>query len=116
MQQNITITGNLTGPIELSDVGENRVARFRVAVNPTYQTKTGEWEKEPAVFWRVEAWGRLGVNAAEVLAVGNPIIVVGTVHTNEWETEEGEKRSSTFIRADDLGFSFKFGTNPQAQS
>ena len=90
----ITVCGNLT--------------RVGIAVSRRYQVN-GEWEEKTS-FFNVSAWDQLGENASASLSKGSRVVVTGRIETREYETKEGEKRTSVDIVADDIGASLRWAT------
>ena len=74
------------------------VANFSVATTENWTNREGE--KQSRTEWhRVEAWGRLGEICGEYLAKGRQVYIEGSIQTDEWEDQEGNKRQTTKIRA-----------------
>jgi single-strand DNA-binding protein len=106
---NITLVGNLTREPELRfTAGGKGVTSFGLAVSRRYQVN-GEWQEKTS-FFNVSAWDQLGENAAASLNKGSRVIVNGRIETREYETKEGEKRTSVDIVADDIGPSLRWAT------
>ena len=104
---NITLVGNLTREPELRfTAGGKGVTSFGLAVSRRYQVN-GEWQEKTS-FFNVSAWDQLGENAAASLNKGSRVIVNGRIETREYETKEGEKRTSVDIVADDIGPSLRW--------
>ena len=106
-ENNVTIVGNLTSEPELRfTAGGKGVTSFGVAVNHRYQVN-GEWQEKTS-FFNVTAWDQLGENAAASLSKGTRVIVNGRLEVREYETREGEKRTSVDIVADEIGPSLRW--------
>ncbi|PXA04938.1 single-stranded DNA-binding protein [Coraliomargarita sinensis] len=86
MNQTI-MTGNLTADIETRQVGEQHLSKFTLACN----------EGERVVFIPVEAWNM--AHLPDCLAKGAKVLVSGSLKQNNWETEDGEKRSRIVLTA-----------------
>ena len=96
----VTLVGNLTREPELRFTkAAGGVATFGVAVNRRYQ-QNGEWQEKTS-FFNVTAWGQLGENAAASLTKGARVIVNGRLEQREYETRDGEKRTSSSRRRRD---------------
>lgn len=105
----LTIIGNLTREPELRFTNTGKaVAHLSVAVNRRYQ-QGGEW-KSDASFFEVRAWGELGENICSTLSQGNRVVVTGRLEQRSWEAEDGTKRSTIEIVADDVAPSLRFAT------
>src|SRR3954464_15106754 len=97
------IMGNLTRDPELrSTPGGQQVASFAVATNRSWMDASGE-RKEAVEYHEIVAWGKLGELAAQYLAKGRKVMVVGRLQTQSWE-KDGIKRSRTEIVAADVNF------------
>jgi single-strand DNA-binding protein len=97
-----TIVGNIvTDPVHRR-VGEHAVVKFRVASNSRRRTADGTWEHGESLFVSVSCWNRL-VSGVASLVKGDPVIVVGQVHTSEYDDREGVRRSSVEVRATAVG-------------
>lgn len=105
----VTVVGNITRDPELRFTPAGQaVATFGMAVNRRFQ-KNGQWEEQTS-FFNVTAWGTLGENASNSLHKGARILVNGRLDQRSWETQEGEKRSTVEIVADEIGPSLRWAT------
>jgi single-strand DNA-binding protein len=99
-----TVVGNvITDPV-LRRVGDQQVYKFRVASNSRRRTAEGQWEPGNSLYVSVNCWGKglvKGVGAS--LGKGDPVIVVGFVHTSEYDDRDGVRRSSLEMRATAVG-------------
>jgi single-strand DNA-binding protein len=106
-ENNVTLVGNLTRDPELRYTQSGRgVASFGLAVNRRYQ-QNGEWQEQTS-FFNIVAWGDLGENAAASLNKGHRIVVTGRLQQREYESREGEKRTTVEVVADELGPSLRW--------
>ena len=106
-ENSVTLVGNLTRDPELRYTPSGAgVASFGLAVNRRYQVN-GEWQEQVS-FFNIVAWTELGENAAASLSKGMRVIVTGRLEQRSYETKDGEKRSVTEIRADELGPSLRW--------
>jgi len=99
-----TVVGNvITDPV-LRRVADQQVYKFRVASNSRRRTAEGQWEPGNSLYVSVNCWGKglvKGVGAS--LGKGDPVIVVGFVHTSEYDDRDGVRRSSLEMRATAVG-------------
>jgi len=99
-----TVVGNvITDPV-LRRLGDQQVYKFRVASNSRRRTAEGQWEPGNSLYVSVNCWGKglvKGVGAS--LGKGDPVIVVGFVHTSEYDDRDGVRRSSLEMRATAVG-------------
>src|ERR1700712_4248061 len=87
----------------LRRVGDQQVYKFRVASNSRRRTPEGNWETGNSLFVNVNCWGRVVDGVSGVLIKGDPVVVVGTVYTSEYDDKEGNRRSSVEVRATSVG-------------
>lgn len=108
----ITVVGNLVDDPELRFTPSGApVAAFRIASTPSrFNRETQKWEDGDALFLRCSVWRQAAENVAESLQRGMRVMVQGRLKQREWETKEGEKRTSYEIDVDEVGPSLKFAT------
>jgi single-strand DNA-binding protein len=101
--QPFSFAGNLTDHPELRHT-ESGIARamFRVAVS-------GRREQE-ASFFTVVVWPDQAEHAAESLAKGSRVVVMGRLQQRAWTAEDGSARSVVEVVADELGASLRWAT------
>lgn len=94
---NIVLFGNLGKPAEVVETKAGTVAKFSLAV---YRNGKGD---EAVTDWiPVVAWHDLARGMAE-LDKGTKLIVVGSIQTRSYETEDGIKKYVTEIQARYIG-------------
>ena len=79
------------------------VADIGVAVSETYKNKAGELV-EQTCFVDVVVWGRQAETTGEYLRKGAPVLIEGKLQLDQWENQQGEKRSKLRVRADRVQF------------
>jgi single-strand DNA-binding protein len=100
----VFLIGNLTRDPELRYVPSgSAVATFTVAVNRVYKSQTGE-KKEQTSFIRVVVWGRRAEVCGEYLSKGSPVFVEGRLQSRDWESQDGQKRNTVEVVADNIQF------------
>lgn len=105
----VTLTGNLTRDPELRFTASGQaIASFGLAVNRRWQ-RNGEWQEQVS-FFNVTAWAQLGENLAQSLGKGDRVIVSGRLEQREYETREGEKRTTVEVVAEEAGPSLRWAT------
>lgn len=98
-----TIVGNIiTNPVRLR-FGDDELFKFRVASNSRRRTSDGNWEHGNSLYVTVKCWGNLVTGASASLTKGDAVVVVGHIHTNEYEDKDGVRRSSVEVRATAVG-------------
>lgn len=105
----VTLIGNLVEDPELRFTASGvAMAKVRFAVNRRYQ-RNGEWQEETSFFGGT-LWRDAAENAAESLQKGMRVIVNGRLEQQQWETKEGEKRSTVEVAIDEIGPSLRWAT------
>jgi single-strand DNA-binding protein len=99
----ISFAGNLTDDPELrhTEAGIAR-AMFRVAVSAR--------KDQEALFFTVVVWRDQAEHAAESLAKGSRVVVVGRLQQRTWTAEDGSTRSVVEVVAEELGPSLRWAT------
>jgi single-strand DNA-binding protein len=99
----VMIIGNLGRDPEMRYTPTGKpVTQFSVAVNQsTKNQQTGEWVEETDWF-RVSVFGDRAERAAEQLRKGNRVFVEGRFRTREFEGQDGQKRTSLDVTADNV--------------
>lgn len=108
----INIVGNLTDNPELRQTnGGSAVANFRVAYTPrTFDKATQEWVDGDPLFLNCAVWHKQAENFAASAKKGARVLVIGRLKPNNWEAEDGSKRSSIEVDVEEVGFSTRFKT------
>ncbi len=99
-----TVVGTIITDPVLRRVGDQQVYKFRVASNSRRRTAEGTWEPGNSLYVSVNCWSKglvKGVGAS--LGKGDPVIVVGYIHTSEYDDREGNRRTSLEVRATAVG-------------
>lgn len=100
----VFLAGNLTRDPEVRYTPSGTaVADLGLAINERYKSKDGTWE-EKTVFVDVVVWGRQAETSGEYLYKGSPVLVEGRLQLDQWENQQGEKRSKIRVRADRVQF------------
>lgn len=106
-----TLVGNLTRDPELRYTNSGMAtAKLGVAVNFRRMNKqTNDWE-ETTSFFNVVCFGDLAENVGQSLTKGARVVATGRMEIRPWETQEGEKRQSVELIADEVGPSLRWAT------
>lgn len=107
----VIIVGNLTDDPELRYTPNGAaVCKFRVAVNRRFRDEAGQWKDGETSYFTVNCWRTLAENVAESLTRGTRVVVAGRLQWRSWETQDGEKRTTVEIEADEVGPSLRWAT------
>jgi single-strand DNA-binding protein len=100
----VFLMGNLTRDPELRYVPSGKaVTTFTIAINRVFTSQTGE-KKEIVSFIRIVVWGRRAEVCGEYLSKGSPVFVEGRLQSRSWEGQDGQKRSTIEVVADNVQF------------
>jgi len=102
-EPSVSFAANLTDDPEVHYT-EGGIARavFRVAVS-------GRRDQEPS-FFTVIVWRDQAEQAAESLAKGSRVVVVGRLQQRTWTAEDGSARSTVEVVGEELGPSLRWAT------
>ena len=95
---NITIFGNLTKDPETKESNGTKITRFTMADN------YGSGDKKGVNYWNVTCFGKAGETVAKYVKKGNPLIVSGTLKTNQYTDKDGNKREYNELICNDFAF------------
>lgn len=79
------------------------VTNFRVATSRSWKNDAGERQEETEWF-RVVTWNRLAEICAQYLTKGRLVYVEGRMQTRSWDDQQGQKRYSTELIAQEVKF------------
>jgi single-strand DNA-binding protein len=105
----ITHHGRLTRDVEIrfSKAG-TAIGSTSIAVNERKKDEKGNWVDGDASFFNVVAFGQMAEMMAETLAKGDLVLATGEEKQRNYETKEGEKRTSYKMYLNDIGPSLKW--------
>ncbi len=108
----VTIIGNLTDAPQLSFTQNGlAVANFTIASTPkVFDKNSNEWKDGDALFLRASVWREFAEHVAGSLSKGSRVIATGRLKQRNYETKEGEKRTSFEIEVDEIGPSLRYAT------
>lgn len=111
-EPSLTLAGNLVADPEVRFTKAGKpVCNFRLASTPRrYDRDTSAWVDGEALFMSCTVWGDAAGNVAESLHRGARVLVTGTVRSKQYETREGERRTSIELEVDEVGPSLKFAS------
>jgi len=96
----VILIGNLTKDPELATTNSGvAVCRFSIAVQRRFQNADGEREAD---FFNIVVWRAAGENCAKFLKKGSKCAVVGRLQNSSYEAQDGSKRYTTEIVADEV--------------
>lgn len=104
--------GNLTRDPEMRVTANGHtICKMGLAVSRSYTTREGE-RREEATFVDVDAFGKQAEVLAKYMRKGRPIMVEGRLKLDQWESNEGQKRSKLGVVLE----SFQFMGGPRDEN
>jgi single-strand DNA-binding protein len=100
----VTLVGRLTRDPELRHSGGgDAICSMRLAVSSRSRDETGNWG-DRSNYFDVTVFGRQAETASTYLAKGRRIGVDGRLSWREWQAQDGTKRQSVEVIANDIFF------------
>lgn len=97
------IIGNVGRDPELKMTANGKpVCEFSVAVNRVFGGGQGGERQEQTDWYRVSCWGRQAETAQQIVSKGRLVFVEGRFSPREWQGNDGQKRLSLEISADNF--------------
>ena len=98
----VCLVGNLTrDPEKRGTASGISICRFTIAVNRRFANQQGE---RGADFIPIVAWRGLAENCATYLRKGSKVAVIGEIRTGSYEAQDGSRRYTTEVQADEVQF------------
>lgn len=99
----VTVGGNLVRDASLKATRSgNPILTFTVAVNESRKTQDG-WE-DVASFVDCTMFGSRAESISKYMSKGTYVCIVGRIHQNRWENQNGEKRSKLEVVVGNIHF------------
>jgi single-strand DNA-binding protein len=96
----VILVGNLGRDAEMRFTpGGQPVATFSLATTEQWNDREGQ-RQEKTEWHRIVLWGKQAESLQQYLVKGKQIFVEGRLQTREWQDKDGNKRSTTEIKAD----------------
>ena len=100
----VTLVGRLTRDPELRHTGGgDPICSIRLAVSSRARDEGGNWG-DRSNYFDVTVFGRQSQTSADYLAKGRRIGVDGRLSWREWQAQDGTKRQSVEVIANDIFF------------
>lgn len=100
----VFLMGNLTRDVEMRHTPQNTaVGSFGLAVNRRYKTQDGQSHEE-VTFVDCDAWGRTAEVMAQYLKKGRPVFIEGRLKLDQWQDQQGNKRSRLKVVVENFQF------------
>lgn len=111
MQNSVMLIGRPGAEPEMKTLNNNqKVARFRIAVNEPYTNANNE-RVDNTYWFTVVAWSNAAERVMKAVRKGKLIAVEGSLRNNDWTDKDGKRRTSTEIWLKDL-YPLEFAKQP----
>ena len=98
----VILVGNMVADPEFQTTASGvSLCKFRIAVQRKYKNEEGEYESD---FISVVAWRNTAEFIAKYFHKGSAICITGSIQNRTWIDQQGQKRYSTDIVADEANF------------
>ena len=110
MLNKVLIMGRIVRPIELkSTKSGTAVSTFTIASDSDYKNQDGERRTE---FIDVTVWNKLAEFVNRNLVKGQQIVVEGSLASNSWADNNGNRRISYYVNCSNIYFA---GAKPESE-
>lgn len=100
----VILMGNLTRDPETRVTPSGlTICKLGLAVSRTFNTKDGE-RREETTFVDVDAFGRQAEVITKYMSKGKPIMLEGRLRLDQWEANDGQKRSKLCVVLENFQF------------
>ena len=100
----VILVGNLTRDPELRVTGTGlSICKIGLAVNRSYTSKDGE-SKDETTYVDVDAFGKQAEILGKYMQKGRPLMVEGRLKLDQWESNDGQKRSKLGVVLESFQF------------
>lgn len=110
----VQLLGRLTRDPEMKETASGvAVAKFSIAVNRRFKNADGEYETD---FISCTAWRNTAEFLCKYFQKGSQIAVVGSIQTQKYTDEDGNKKTSTGVVVDEVYFAGAKGNSDNTTS
>ena len=100
----VILLGNLTrDPESRTTTNGTTICKIGLAVSRQYSTKDGE-RREETTFVDIDAFGKQAEVITKYMRKGRPLMVEGRLKLDQWETNDGQKRSKLGVVLENFQF------------
>lgn len=108
----VILIGNMTADPELKKTPSGvSVTSFSIAVNRRFTKQDGQQQTD---FINIVAWRQTAEFVTRYFNKGKPILICGQLQTRSWTDQNGQKRYTTEVVADEAAFVENKGTSTGA--
>jgi single-strand DNA-binding protein len=105
MFNKVILIGNLTRDVELRYTGSgSAVAKFGLAVNRNWKDRNSGEKREEVCYIDINIFGRSAEIANQHLGKGRRVLIEGRLVFEQWQDQNGQKRSKHSVSAESFQF------------
>ena len=93
--------GNVSADPEIRDANGAKVASFRIGITERYRDRNNE-QHENTEWVNIVAWRNIADIVERFVKKGSSVYVEGKLATRQWTDQQGNKRFSTEVHADNI--------------
>ena len=101
MRNSVMLIGRPGAEPEVKSFNNNKVARFRLAVDERRMNANREWVNDTQWFTLV-AWGKTADRVERYVKKGMQVAIDGSLHNNEWTDDKGQRHYNIEVWINDL--------------
>ena len=102
MRNSVMLVGRPGADPEMKNLNNNsKMARFNLAVAESYKNANNEWVNNTQWF-TIVAWNKVAERVESQVKKGLQTAIDGSLHTNEWTDDKGQRHSNVEIWIDDF--------------
>ena len=102
MRNSVTLVGRPGAEPEMRNLSNNnKVARFRLAVNESRKNANHEWVNDTQWF-NIVAWGNTADRVQQKIRKGMLIAIEGSLRNNEWTDDKGQRHLTTEVMLNEV--------------
>ncbi len=102
MRNSVMLIGRPGAEPEVKNISNNnKVARFRLAVDERHMNANREWVNNTQWF-TIVAWGKTADRVERNVKKGLQIAIEGSLRNNEWTDDKGLRHTTTEVWVNDL--------------
>jgi len=113
MLNKVALVGRLTKDPDVRQSASGQVTTFTIAVDRSFRNRNGERETD---FIRIVTFSKLAEICGQYLSKGRLVSVSGRIQTGSYDAQDGTKRYTTDVVADEVDFLTGRGDTQQPQA
>ena len=102
MRNSVMLIGRPGAEPEVKNLNNNnKVARFRLAIDERHMNANREWVNNTQWF-TIVAWGKVAERVENFVRKGLQLAIEGSLRNNEWTDDKGQRHTNIEIWINDL--------------